>query len=82
MAKTQRFERPTIWVEATRNWDGMYFLAWKPNASKFFADRKSLLKWLAWPIKTPTGDELRLWLDGLEAAPAVIQPPTTEPTTM
>ena len=30
-------------------------------------DRKALLKHVKWPVKTPTGDELREWLNKLEA---------------
>ena len=30
-------------------------------------DRKALLTHIKWPVKTPTGDELREWLDELEA---------------
>lgn len=66
MARIQRFERSTIWVESSRGWNGRSYLAWRPHISRWFGDRKSLLKWLSWPIKTTTGDELRLWLDGLD----------------
>jgi hypothetical protein len=68
MAKVNRFVRPGIWVESSRNWNGRHYIAWKPNTSQGFSDRKSLLRWVAWPAKTPTGDELRVWLDELEAA--------------
>lgn len=70
--KTERFEAPGIYVE--RQWDrwaGESFIAWYPHVSAGFTDRKSLLKFLAWPIKTPTGDRLREWLAGLgNPAPA------------
>lgn len=69
MAKTERFCRPTLWIEFKRDWSGQYFVAWQPNESRLFSDRRALLKWLAWPSKTPTGDELREWLDGLERSP-------------
>ena len=29
--------------------------------------RKDLLRFVKWPVKTATGDELRKWLDELEA---------------
>jgi hypothetical protein len=29
-----------------------------------------MLRWLGWPIKTPTGDALRTWLADLAAADA------------
>ena len=70
MAKVSRFVRPGIWVESSRDWNGRNYIAWKPHTSQGFSDRKALLRWMAWPPKTPTGDELRAWLDELEAAPA------------
>lgn len=47
-------------------WNGALFLAWKPNASMCFRDRKELLKFCSWPPKTPTGDRLREWLNSFE----------------
>ncbi len=32
----------------------------------WFKDRKAMLKFAAWPPKTPTGDRLREWLKGFE----------------
>ena len=75
MSRVTRFVRSTVWVEAGRDWNGRYFVAWQPNESRGFNDRKSLLRWLSWPIKTPTGDELRAWLDDLDATPT----PATTP---
>ena len=69
MARTERFCRQGIWVEAARDMNGLSYVAWKPSASRWFSERKALLKWLAWPAKTPTGDELREWLNGLESSP-------------
>ena len=46
------------------------FIAWKPNTSQSFTERKPLLKFAAWPASTPTGRRLRDWLDELAAAPA------------
>jgi hypothetical protein len=47
-------------------WNGALFLAWKPNVSMCFRDRKELLKFCSWPPKTPTGDALREWLNSFE----------------
>jgi hypothetical protein len=70
MARVTRFVRPTLWVESSRDLNGRHYVAWQPSESRGFSDRKSLLRWLSWPPKTQTGDELRAWLDELEAAPA------------
>ena len=34
--------------------------------SMWFRERKTLLKFVAWPTKTPTGDRFRDWLNGFE----------------
>lgn len=47
-------------------WNGALYLAWKPEVSMCFRDRKALLKFCAWPAKTPTGDRLREWLNSFE----------------
>ena len=78
MAKVETFNRPGVWVQVTRSADGLSYVAWRPGISQGFGDRKTLLKWLAWPPKTPTGDDLRAWLDGIEQLaeeePAVVKP--------
>jgi hypothetical protein len=74
MARVTRFTRPTLWIESSRDWNGRHFTAWQPHESRGFNDRKSLLRWIAWPPKTQTGDDLRTWLDELEATPAAAPP--------
>ena len=68
--KRERFERATLWIETSRDWNGRWFAAWKPHGSQGFRDPKTMLRWLSWPAKTPTGDELRAWLADLAAADA------------
>lgn len=46
--------------------NGRHYVAWRPNISQFFDSKKALLAWAKWPSNTPTGDELREWLEGLE----------------
>ena len=73
--KLMRFQAPGLLVE--RQFDrcnGETFIAWKPNTSQGFRDRKALLRFIAWPAKTPTGDALREWLKGLVLEPARSQP--------
>lgn len=58
-------------------WNGALYLAWKPNVSQCFRNRKDLLKFVAWPAKTPTGDRFREWLNSFEQS--VSQPEPAEP---
>ena len=55
-------------------WNGALFIAWKPSVSMAFRERKALLKFVAWPPKTPTGDRFREWLNSFD------KPATAEPT--
>lgn len=79
--KQDRFEAPGLLV--TRQWDrynGALYIAWKPSVSMAFRTRKELLKFVAWPIKTPTGDRFREWLDGFEQQEA--PPPADQPANL
>jgi hypothetical protein len=65
--KADTFTAPGLLV--TRQWDrwnGPLFIAWKPSVSMAFRERKALLKFVAWPVKTPTGDRFREWLASFE----------------
>jgi hypothetical protein len=78
MARTEHFQAGTLRIEAQRIDNGWHFYAWRPHVSQAFTDGASLLRWAKWPIKTPTGDALRQWLAGLDAAltpePAAAEP--------
>lgn len=54
------FKAPGIYIERSSHG---YYIVWRPNVSVVCPDRKSLLKFVQWPIKTPTGDAIRAWLD-------------------
>ena len=41
----------------------VYYIVWNKQSSRVFTDRKAILKHIKWPIKTPTGDAIREWLD-------------------
>ncbi len=61
--KTSRFTAPGLFIERQFDrWNGEGFIAWKPHVSQCFSDRKALLRFIAWPAKTPTGDAIREWL--------------------
>jgi hypothetical protein len=65
--KADTFTAPGLLV--VRQWDrwnGALFIAWKPSVSMVFRERKALLKFVAWPVKTPTGDRFREWLNSFE----------------
>ena len=65
--KPNTFTAPGLIV--TRQWDrwnGALFIAWKPSVSMAFRKRRELLKFVAWPAKTPTGDQFREWLDSFD----------------
>jgi hypothetical protein len=74
--KRDVFAVPGLSVERQWDrWNGALFIAYKPCVSKCFRTRKELLKFVAWPAKTPTGDKLREWLDSFEDH----QPPPDDP---
>jgi len=81
--KTDTFTAPGLLV--VRQWDrwnGALFIAWKPSVSMAFRARKELLKFVAWPAKTPTGDRFREWLNSFEepaAEPAPAPPAELAP---
>jgi hypothetical protein len=68
MARVESFTRPTMRVDSQRDHNGRFYIAWKPDVSMWFNERKALLRWLNWPAKTPTGDALRAWLNELESS--------------
>jgi hypothetical protein len=68
--KRERFEAKTLWIETSRDWNGRYWIAWKPDVSLYFRDRSAMVKWLSWPKGTPTRASLDSWLDSLAAADA------------
>ena len=72
--KRETFNRPginiTTWFDGVRN-----YCCWKPGTSVFCADRSEVLRFIAWPAKTPTGDALRLWLTEIEEVDAKREQP-------
>lgn len=68
--KRERLQTRGLWIETSCDWNGRWFIAWKPDVSQLFRDTRAMLRWLAWPVKTPTGDSIRSWIASLEAADA------------
>lgn len=64
--KRDAFVAGGLRIETARDWNGRWFVCWKPTVSVYRRTRKEVLKFAAWPAKTPTGDALRSWLDSLE----------------
>jgi hypothetical protein len=73
--KHTSFTAKGVWLDANLDLSGRYFTAWKPHASAHFRDAKQLLRWLAWPAKTPTGDAIRAWLSDIATSDAQRQKP-------
>lgn len=77
--KTDLFTAPGLRIERRWDrWNGADFVAWKPHVSQGFTTRKELLKFVAWPAKTPTGDRIREWLNSFEE-PSATQSLTSQP---
>ena len=64
--KPSTFQTRGLVIQALRDFDGLYFIAWKPHTSCGFRVRQDLIKWCGYPVKTPTRDALVAWLDGLD----------------
>jgi hypothetical protein len=64
--KRDAFNAGGLRIETSKDWNGRWFTVWKPHSSIYCRTRKEVLKFAAWPIKTPTGDSLRAWLTSLE----------------
>jgi hypothetical protein len=62
--KEDEFKASELSVKAQVSRDGppLVFLVWKPHVTRLFTDVKALVKWVAWPAKTPTGEAFRDWL--------------------
>lgn len=76
--KTDRFTAQGLYIlRQWDRWNGASFIAWKPHVSRCFKDRRSLLRFIAWPAKTPTGDRIREWLDSFDQAPEPAPQDTT-----
>jgi hypothetical protein len=67
--KRETFDHPGIrvstWFDGERN-----YCCWRPHISVFCANRKEVLRFMAWPAKTATGDALRAWLTEIEESDA------------
>ena len=65
MKRAQFYKPGSLMIEYQEHREGPspVFVCWKPHSSQTFTDRSSLLKFCAWPASTPTGKELRAWVD-------------------
>jgi hypothetical protein len=77
--KRDAFVAKGLRIETWRDFDGRCYVCWRPNASIYCRTRKEVLRFAAWPIKTPTGDALRAQLDSWEAMDRERRAPVTEP---
>ena len=73
MPKTQTFHIPgALRIDRTPHQYGqpVVYVCGVPNRSWVETDPKALLRAIKWPVKTPTGDQLREWLKEVEATKA------------
>jgi len=68
MARREEFVAGGLRITTWRETNGRCFVAWKPDVSIFCQTTQEVLRFAAWPAKTPTGDSLREWLASLGAA--------------
>lgn len=68
--KHARFTAGGVYIDTNLDLTGRYWTAWKPDTSCAFRDTKALVRWIAWPPKTPTGDAIRAWINDIVAADA------------
>jgi len=68
MKRDQFFKPGSVLIERQEPREGPcpVYVAWKPNTAQVFTDKKALLKFAAWPKSTPTGTELREWLNSFQ----------------
>ena len=45
--KRERLHARGLCIETGRDWNGRWFIAWKPDVSQLFRDTKAMLRWLA-----------------------------------
>lgn len=72
--KSEVFDVPnSLLVQRQRNKEGppVTYIVWKPHCSVVLRTQKEVIKWVKWPVKTPTGDALREWLKGFDDETAV-----------
>ena len=55
-------------VEASKDWNGRYYIAYSSPASLFFRDVVALRKWLKLPKGIPSRDSFDSWIASIEAA--------------
>lgn len=77
--RREKFESRGILIETSIDWNGRYWLAYRPTCSMYFRERKALVKWLGYPLQTPTRALLLAWLDELEAKDAAKKGPVVGP---
>ena len=69
--RSQQFNRPgSLQIERQIHREGprIVWVCWKPNSAMSFTDTKALLAFAGWPKSTPTGQELRAWIDSVDTA--------------
>jgi hypothetical protein len=68
VSKREAFEAGGLRITTWREINGRSFVCWRPDVSIYCQSSQEVLRFAAWPPKTPTGDSLRSWLASLGAA--------------
>jgi len=68
MSKREVFEAGGLRITTWRETNYRSFVCWRPSVSIYCQSAQEVLRFAAWPPKTPTGDSLRSWLASLGAA--------------
>ena len=69
MPKPDQFEiSGSLWIERSLRREGPspVYVAWVPNSSRLFYEKKPLLKFCKWPASTQSGQDLRVWLNSFD----------------
>lgn len=80
--KSQQFYRPgSLLIERQVHREGPHvvWICWKPNSAMSFTDTKALLAFAGWPKSTPTGQELRAWIDSVDQPVTDMSDPSATP---
>lgn len=74
--KPKTFQTRGVLIEARKDFNGIYYICWKPHVSVIFSVRADLIRWYGYTKGLPTRVALDEWLDSLTEAPLTQKDPT------
>lgn len=66
--KSSVFQSRGLLIESKVDWNGRYYIAWRPSVSRIFRERNELIRWAGYTKGLPTRVALDEWLDNLGEA--------------